>query len=119
MSNFITLELPYPHAKLNPNKPCHWRVKSKLVKKYRADCCILAKQVKPMRAFRVEFFPPHNRPTRNIDNAIASMKAGFDGLQDAWGIDDCKFKITYPTEFSDVVKGGKVIIISQGDNHGI
>ena len=104
------ITLPYPPKTLNPNEPGHWAPKATAKKKYRAEACMLAKTHKPMTEFKVEFYPPHNRPMRNIDNAIASIKAGIDGLQDAWGIDDSEFIIHWPTQFSEVVKGGKVVI---------
>lgn len=105
------LELPWPHKSLSPNWRGHWGTKSTHTKKYRKAGWALGQTVRPNPVFSIRFHPPKNNKRRNIDNAIASIKPLLDGLQDAWGIDDANFKITWPTEFSDVVKGGKVVVV--------
>ena len=106
----MKLILPYPPAKLSPNARIHWRPKHKIFQKYKSDCYYLAKQVEPIKKMILTFHPSCNRPKRNIDNAIASFKAGQDGLADAWGVDDCEFEILYRIKFGEVIKGGAVII---------
>lgn len=97
----MKLVLPYPHKDLNPNKRIHWSKKHKLAHDLRFHCKILAMKVhKP--AVDVEgklnlqftFYPPDNR-RRDLDNVIAAFKAGFDGLADAWGVDDQHFRYTF------------------------
>ncbi|MBL4940341.1 MAG: hypothetical protein JKY81_01610 [Colwellia sp.] len=118
----IRVTLPYPPAKLNPNKRLHWAVKAKAVKAYRHDCYLLAKSVMfstrtkaAICAFACEnklpikiiFHYPDKR-RRDRDNAIASFKAGADGVADAIGVDDADWTPTYLV--GDVVKGGAVVI---------
>ena len=63
--------------------------------------------------FSIEFCPPDIRK-RDMDNFIASCKSGIDGLAMASGIDDSKFKIQWPVEFSAPRKGGAVIVTVLG-----
>ena len=105
------IDLPYPPASLNPNRANgrHWAVTRPIKDKYKADCKAIASQFEPMREFGMLFHPPNAR-RRDIDNAIASMKAGIDGISEAWGIDDSEFLITFPRKFGEKVTGGKVVI---------
>jgi crossover junction endodeoxyribonuclease RusA len=43
-----------------------------------------------------------------MDNMLASMKSGLDGLADAMGVDDSRWKISM--EVSDPKKGGCVLV---------
>lgn len=110
------IELPWPYKDLHPNENAHFMAKARAVKKYRRDCALLAGSHKRMTEFSIHFHPPCNRSKRNIDNVIAAFKAGQDGLQDAWGIDDSLFLVEYPKFFEPAVKGGKVVI-RQGGSH--
>ena len=101
------LELPYPPSVLNPNNKKHWAVKSAAAKKYRKQIGWIAKTHPPLKEFKLTFYP--RRSDADRDNAIASFKAGQDGLQDAWGINDRDFIIHYQP-LAKSVKGGKVII---------
>ena len=103
------IELPYPPTILNPNKRCHWAPKNAAKQKYKGECKAIASQFDSMIEFGMRFHPP-TKHRRDIDNAIASMKAGIDGLSLAWGIDDSQFLITFPRKFEEPVKGGKVVI---------
>ena len=118
----IKVSLPYPPAKLNPNKRLHWAVKAKVVKKYRNDCYLIAKSVMfftHTKAAICEFacenklpikitFHPTDKRRRDRDNMIASFKAGADGVADAIGVDDALWEPTYCV--GDVIKGGAVIL---------
>jgi crossover junction endodeoxyribonuclease RusA len=44
-------------------------------------------------AVHLHFVPPDRR-RRDLDNLIASMKAGLDGLADALGVDDSRWKLS-------------------------
>jgi Holliday junction resolvase RusA-like endonuclease len=87
----ITLILPLPPSKLNPNIRVHWAEKSRAVKTYRNIALFEAKKFlfdydsPPLWAKAVvscEAFFSHIR-NRDEDNFQASMKAAFDGLADA------------------------------------
>ncbi|NQZ15114.1 MAG: endodeoxyribonuclease RusA [Alphaproteobacteria bacterium] len=105
----MKIELPYPPSVLNPNRKAHWAVKHKAQKKYKSDCMWSLKGTKPMKEFRVNFFPPTSH-RRDQDNAIAAFKYGIDAMAAEWGIDDSEFIIHFAPQFGAPVKGGKVVI---------
>ena len=105
------IDLPWPPSILNPNRIAHWTKKAEAKKQYRNDCFWLAKSI-PQPVFAdgkinisLIFHPPDNRK-RDDDNYISAFKSGRDGIADAWGIDDHRFRIT--TERGEVIKGGCV-----------
>lgn len=105
----VFLDLPYPPVELSPNERCHFRKKARFTKRYRQTIHWLAKGKKPVMEFGVQFHPPCKRK-RDVQNAISAMKAGIDGLQDAWDIDDSEFIIHWPTAFAEPVKNGRVLL---------
>ena len=95
--------LPWPPRALSPNsRPPHWSVLAKAKRAYRSACCVEAMAAGWRKvAFaptdrlhvRLVFVPPDRR-RRDMDNLIASMKAGLDGLADALGVDDSRWALT-------------------------
>ena len=90
--------LPWPPKELSPNARAHWTVSAKAKKAYRAACYLLAKQSKvaidwtgEVHAW-IDFYPPDRRH-RDDDNMVAAFKAGRDGMADAMGLDDKRFRI--------------------------
>ncbi len=92
--------LPYPSPALSPNARGHWSKRSRAAKAYRRECWVLALAAfgagkvrvaaeGPIR-LHIDFFPPDAR-ARDDDNAIASFKAGRDGIADALKADDSRF----------------------------
>lgn len=105
------MKLPWPSPYLNPNSNASWHKKYKAKKKLRADCFALAK-ADGKRKFpdgpiklKVSFYPPDFRK-RDADNMMASCKALFDGIADAWGVDDNRFRFEF--EVYEVEKFGAV-----------
>ena len=102
--------LPWPPSELNPNKRLHWRRLSDAKKSYRQACYALAKQAGLSVDWEgdihvwIDFYPPDRR-ARDDDNMIASFKSGRDGLADALGVNDKRFR-THPYVRADV--GGVV-----------
>lgn len=45
----------------------------------------------------ITFIPPDRRP-RDLDNMLASIKSGLDGIADVIGVDDSKWSITIQKE---------------------
>jgi crossover junction endodeoxyribonuclease RusA len=97
------LVLPFPPKELNPNKKLHWAQKAKYAKAYREACYVLTKQ--HMAAgnwldlpsegdlhFWLDFYPPDKRH-RDDDNLIRAFKSGRDGVADALGVNDRRFRI--------------------------
>lgn len=104
--------LPWPPSKLSPNSHKHWRVKAPIAKKYRADCYLLTKAAKLRVDWDgivhvwIEFIPP-SRHHRDDDNLVAAFKSGRDGMADALGINDKRFRI-HPWISDSTTKGGAV-----------
>lgn len=100
--------LPWPPNGLSPNARLHWAALSKLKKQYREACRlqVLAQGAQPMEADRLDvkftFFPPSRRRI-DIDNCIARMKSGIDGVSDALGVDDSRWSMNF--ELSDQIGG--------------
>lgn len=112
-----TVTLPWPPSALSPNARGHWSIKARHAKKYRADSRVLCMAVglrnvaSEALSLRVTFQPPDRR-ARDLDNLLASIKAGLDGIADATGVDDSRW--TLSLEKGEPVKGGAVSIhISQ------
>lgn len=117
--------LPWPPSILSPNSHVHWRKKGPAAKKYRVACGWLAK-VAGLRVtwegtvhVWITFFPPDRRH-RDDDNLIGALKAGRDGVADALGINDKRFRI-HPMVSDQIFPGGQVRIrLSCGaDERGI
>jgi len=110
----VRVEFPYPHAELSPNARVHHFALARRKKAYRTGCgweCT-AQGVKPIIAdklsVRVTFHPPNARP-RDLDNALASIKAGLDALSAALGVDDSKWTIQ-PIMGEPRPKLGRVVV---------
>lgn len=89
----LKLTLPWPPAELSPNARGHWSRLAKAKKAYRAACAWTAKEqgAKAIEAERLHLslvFVPPNRRAHDLDNLLARMKSGLDGLADVLGVDD-------------------------------
>ncbi len=92
------ITLPWPPKQLSPNARVHWSVKAKHAKAYRMTCfalCIEAGITAPefgdIHVF-VDYYPPDKR-ARDQDNMISASKALFDGMADALGVNDKRFRL--------------------------
>ncbi|WP_148237971.1 endodeoxyribonuclease RusA [Alicycliphilus denitrificans] len=85
--------LPWPPKELSPNARIHWSKLARAKKAYRAACAWTATEQGAQRVaadklhLSLEFYPP-NRRAFDLDNALARMKSGLDGLADVLGVDD-------------------------------
>lgn len=95
-----TVTLPWPPKALSPNSRTHWAKKSPITKAYKRACWALTLEAamvvpdSPKLALWLDFYPPDRRH-RDDDNMVASFKAGRDGIAQALGIDDKRFR-TFP-----------------------
>lgn len=95
----LTLTLPWPPKELSPNTRQHWRQLAAAKKKYRSLCADAAlwQGAAPMEAqtlhVALTFFPPTRR-AYDLDNLLARMKSGLDGLADVLGVDDSRWSLT-------------------------
>ena len=93
----IRVALPWPPQPLWPNRRAHWRKKSAVAKTYRAAAFYLCKSAVglipeggPIQC-SITFHPPDAR-RRDWDNMLAAIKSGLDGIAQAYGIDDSRFR---------------------------
>jgi len=91
--------MPWPAMReLSPNWRGHWSGKAKAKKRLRAAWAGAALEQGARRlavsalTIRLVFVPPDKR-SRDLDNLLASVKAGLDGLADVLGVDDSKWSI--------------------------
>ncbi|PCJ24109.1 MAG: endodeoxyribonuclease RusA [SAR86 cluster bacterium] len=99
----MIIELPYPSKDLNPNGRIHWAQLARAKKGYRGDCALFTRMAIGRKTFTapvtisITMYPPDRR-RRDDDNAIASFKAGRDGVADAIKVDDADWDTTYRVE---------------------
>lgn len=92
------ISLPWPPKGLSPNDRRHRMAVAGAKRKYRADCAwsTIAAGVRRIEAsalrVRITFHPPDAR-ARDLDNMLASIKAGLDGVADVVGIDDSRWTL--------------------------
>ena len=91
--NPLTITLPWPPKELSPNARLHWSKLAKAKKAYRWVCALQARE-QGARAIKTKklhlsltFYPPTRRAF-DLDNSLARMKSGLDGLADVLGVDD-------------------------------
>lgn len=101
----ITITLPWPARALSPNCRAHWAVKHIKAKAYKDHATLIATIARKHASLRrwmpgeaawakvdVQFTPP-TAARRDQDNLIASMKSAFDGIAQAIGIDDSRWRL--------------------------
>jgi crossover junction endodeoxyribonuclease RusA len=117
----MILNLPWPPSLLNPNRKTHWAVKSKAAKSYKEACFYITKQENIVIDWDgdihlwIDFYPPDKRH-RDDDNVISSFKSGRDGIADALGVNDRRFRI-HPF-LQDNVLGMVKVRITEGPRQG-
>lgn len=97
--NTPTLTLPWPVMRaLSPNFRGHWTQKYRAKAQLRESWAWEAKRQGAKRIdaeglrLHITFVPPDKRH-RDLDNLLASIKAGLDGLADVWKVDDSKWQL--------------------------
>jgi crossover junction endodeoxyribonuclease RusA len=95
----MTYTLPWPATALSPNRRMHWATLAKAKKAYRHACAVTAKSqgAKKLDAealhLTLTFYAPTKRDF-DLDNALARIKSGLDGLADVLGVDDSRWSLT-------------------------
>jgi len=99
------LILPWPSPDLSPNARGHWSKRMRATKEARGLAFVMARKIgwnvslsKPWVSdapitLHVDVFPPDRR-RRDHDNIGASLKAYRDGIADALGVNDRRFRET-------------------------
>jgi crossover junction endodeoxyribonuclease RusA len=106
--------LSWPQPDLSPNARVHWSKLARAKKAYRADCAwqAIAQGAKPIKAERiaVEFtFHPPSKRRIDLDNCIARLKSGIDGLVDVLEVDDSRWDMSF--RIADTVGGMVKVVI--------
>jgi crossover junction endodeoxyribonuclease RusA len=113
----LMINLSWPPRQLSPNARGHWAALHKVRSRYRAEAhaCALgagakdwSRTVDPNAALRVNLtFSPPDRRRRDWDNLLAAMKPALDGIADALGVNDARFRLAMDLS-ADPVTGGRV-----------
>ena len=95
----MIVKLPWPPTGLSPNARNHWSKTMRLKKAYRTERAwqAVAQGLRPINADRLHLnitFAPPTRRAFDLDNALARIKAGLDGLADVLKVDDSRWSIT-------------------------
>ena len=105
------IRLPWPPRELSPNAREDRRAVSGIRKRYRDAAFYAAKEARAEIAatstLAIKFFPP-DRKRRDLDNMLAAIKSGLDGIALAAGVDDYGWSLSI--ERADPVKGGAVLV---------
>jgi crossover junction endodeoxyribonuclease RusA len=95
----MTYQLPWPPTVLSPNRRSHWATLARAKKAYRHVWAVTAKSQGARRLeaealhLTLTFYAPTRRAF-DLDNALARIKSGLDGLADVLGVDDSRWSLT-------------------------
>lgn len=109
----IYVELAWPDSTLSPNSRKHWRVLAKAKQAHReaaySDTLGFGPHdpIEPTDLQIHLVFCPPDRRRYDTDNLLARLKASLDGMCDALGFDDRRFRRTI-IDWGEPVKGGLV-----------
>lgn len=107
-----TVVIPWPPKNLSPNARVHRLARAQSAKVYREAAYTLAKASKLASqgvgsvALEITFYGPDKR-RRDLDNCLAAIKSGLDGIADAIGINDAQWRdirICFSDEVAGMVK---------------
>lgn len=120
----IGLTIGWPDRALHPNARVHWAKKSKATKAAREEAYWLTKALGRIEVpdgplvLHLECTPPTNR-RRDDDGIIASFKPYRDGIAEALGIDDSRFRTMPPTILEAFAPGLIVVRIAAFDAYSV
>ena len=94
-----SVTLPWPPKELSPNARLHWARLAKAKKAYRAECALQARiqgvgKIAAQKLHVALVFYPPTRRAFDLDNALARMKSGLDGLAVVLGVDDSRWSLS-------------------------
>lgn len=111
-----TLVLSWPHRNLSQNARIHWAAKAGWTAAYKREAWAQAKAAgvatDPTAILTFTYHPPNNR--HDVQNIHGMMKAPIDGIAQAMGCDDKKFRCRFPDSFGEVRKNGQIVIEIRG-----
>tara|TARA_B100000678_G_C18228596_1_gene509836 strand:+ start:433 stop:798 length:366 start_codon:yes stop_codon:yes gene_type:complete len=95
----MIIRLPWPPKELSPNARVHHHALARAKKKYGNECGweLKAQGLKKIEAdelhLSIVFYPPDNI-LRDLDNMLASIKAGLDAISQQICVDDSKWSLS-------------------------
>lgn len=108
----MIIEIPWFPKELKANSRLQHRFAKKARSYYKSTCWEIAKDNKPAHkkkySLSITFHPPCGR-RRDLDNCLASIKYGLDGIANAWGVDDSCFQ-PITIDWGEKKKDGLVVI---------
>jgi Holliday junction resolvase RusA-like endonuclease len=112
----MKLALSWPPRELLKNANAHRMARYRAGKKYRAEAAKTAwaegwhlLTITPPVRMTITFRPPDLRK-RDLHNMPVAVAHAIDGIQDALGIDDYHFRVSWPEEFGEPIRHGQVIV---------
>lgn len=110
MTDYL-IRLPWPPAKLSPNNRTSHRYATDSRNAYKTAAFYAAKEagakVPEGAHLAIQFYPPDKRK-RDLDNMLASIKSGLDGIAMAAGVDDYGWSLSI--QRGPKVEGGAVLV---------
>ena len=94
----MEITFPWPHKDLSPNARVHWAVKSKRARAQKMDAFARTYEAKAKVDWEgdihlfIDFFQPDRRE-RDQDNMLSSCKSMLDGMAEALGVNDKRFRL--------------------------
>ena len=113
-----TVIFPWPPAILSPNGRPHHMALYRAKKAYKQACWALAKEARmtapaDSRPLVTMTFVPPVRRHHDADNLVGRMKAGLDGLAEAMGCNDSKFRLGEPIVKDDEIGGFVRVVVTE------
>lgn len=112
-----TFEFPWPPRALSPNCAMKWQAKAGPRREYkeiwRSQSFMLGVRPEGNVKLNIVFHPPNNLK-RDLDNMLASIKLGLDGLAQGLNINDFTFR-PITIDVGETVKGGNVVVTVEYD----
>jgi hypothetical protein len=110
----IVVTLPWPSSALSGHVNGHWRTKAAVTKEARSVAFWIGKQAGlpclPEAALTFTFHPPARGGLPDVQNMPGRCKAYIDGLAQAMGCDDRKFRPRFPDHLEPRQGAGAVVV---------
>jgi len=118
----MKIMLPWPPRVLSPNSRVHWAKLMRAKREFKRECmaAALKQGVRPLplqrNGLHVDLlFVPPTRRVFDLDNALAAMKSGLDGLADVLHVDDSQWAFSIAKAPLGVVGGMVYVTVKQVD----
>lgn len=96
----MQVTLPWYPKQLSPNVKTHWGTKAKYARIYRTEAWAQTRKALGIVNLKGDFpvtltitFVPPSRRNYDLDNCLAAIKSGLDGVADALQVNDHRFRL--------------------------